>query len=59
MSYAGSTGHDQSVQDESPAIGSPSDDDVTGPSSQDGNPPNDSRQSAPPEPVKKNDFNYW
>lgn len=51
MSCSGSEGHDKNVQNESPASGSPPDDDVASSSAQDGNPPDDSRPSTPPEPV--------
>lgn len=53
MSYSGSTGHDQNVQNESPASGSTPNDDVTSSSSQDGNPSDDSGPASPPESVKK------
>lgn len=56
MSYSGSTGHEQNVQNESPPSGSTPNDDAAGSSPQDGNPPNDSRPSTPTEPVK-NDTN--
>ncbi|XP_060837099.1 golgin subfamily A member 6-like protein 24 isoform X1 [Rhopalosiphum padi] len=48
----GSTGRDQNIQNESPTSGSTPNDDVTGSSSQDGNSPDDSGQSTPPEPEK-------
>lgn len=51
MSYSGSIENDQNIQNEIPTSGSTPNDDVTGTSSQDGNPPNDSRSSTPPEPV--------
>jgi len=49
--YSGSTEHDQKVEDENPTSGSTPNDDVAGSSSQDGDPPNDSRPSPPPETV--------
>jgi len=52
VSYSGSTGQDQNIHNESPTSGSTPNDDVTGSSSQDGNPPDDIRPSTPPEPVK-------
>ncbi|XP_027840757.2 golgin subfamily A member 6-like protein 22 isoform X1 [Aphis gossypii] len=48
----GSTERDQNIQNEIPTSGSTPNDDVTGSSSQDGNSPNDSGQSTPPEPEK-------
>ncbi|XP_060874907.1 trichohyalin-like isoform X1 [Metopolophium dirhodum] len=48
----GSTERDQNIQNESPTSGSPPNDDVTGSSSQDGNSPDDSRSSTPPQPEK-------
>ena len=52
MSYAGSTGREQNIQNESPTSGSTPNDDVTSSSSQDGNSPDDSRSSTSSEPVK-------
>ncbi|VVC42378.1 Hypothetical protein CINCED_3A020672 [Cinara cedri] len=48
----GSTENHQTVQNESPTSGSTPNDDVTGSSSQDGNSPDDSRPSTPPQPEK-------
>jgi len=51
VSYSGSTGREQNIQNESPTSGSTPNDDVTGSSSQDGNSPDDSRSSTPPQQV--------
>jgi len=51
VSYSGSTERDQNIQNESPTSGSTPNDDVAGSSSQDGNSPDDSRSSTPPQPV--------
>ncbi|CAI6364358.1 unnamed protein product [Macrosiphum euphorbiae] len=48
----GSTERDHNIQNESPTSGSTPNDDVTGSSSQDGNSPDDSRSSTPPQPEK-------
>jgi len=58
VSYSGSTGHDQNVQNESPTSGSTPNDDVTSSSPQDGNSSDDSRPTSPTESVKKDIFLY-
>ncbi|KAL4092376.1 hypothetical protein QTP88_026891 [Uroleucon formosanum] len=52
VSYSGSTGSEQNIQNESPTSGSTPNDDVTGSNSQDGDSPDDSRSSTPPQPEK-------